>query len=897
MDDDRRRDAGAARPPTAAIDRPRLTEILDRGHAFTLISGPAGAGKSVLLSQWAWSLRESGVAVVRLALDERVTNIHLLLRELLARLLERHLVTDVETTHAVLRGFDSVRDPVARIRAAVADITEPCVILIDNAEQAGDMPLLDLTAELLAASPRLRIAVATRRSIVPRTLRALAATDAGVIGPAQLLFTADEARTVIERASGRPQPQLATDGVAALPLGARMLGIAAVTHGGPLDAATADVPQVADAMLAGLLRSDDPADFQEFLLQTAVPGIVTSDVVARLGWEGVAGRHLERAELSGLGMWEAADDGPAFVYTPALREALIRRLDRRPVEATAPIRRIVAAWAFEHGRHLEALSNALRARDYALASRFGRESWFLLSRTCPRDVEVLLQRENPLVLVRHPVLATVMALVLMRLGHRLRAFAYFQSAASTLRRQGADDDRVERFWMLSIAVLAERLAGQFRRSDVTADRVAETYDALTPAQRADCIGVTALLLSNCGLSHLFAGRLEDAVAVLEQGMAVRVSENVTFLEDGVVLRMPDDDGGWYHCAAVLAGIHAMRGRLAEARRILEEIAEADPPLAWRFDHFGIMEQLARAHIAVAAHDLDGARSRVAAVAHHLGTTELWPYIVSVQSEIEVRAGRGPEALLAVERALERGANSATSEAAAARLTVAHGLALLALGDPRAAERVLATVRVRSPGAHAVDAFRALLTGDDARAFADGEAARREAEDSGDTQWLGLSLLTVGVAAARLGRDRIGAQAMSFAAAIMREEDTSAPIALFDADALTAARQISDPSVRDEIDRHVARSAGTRPFPPMPPPVTLTTRELAVMRQLRRTSSTASIAEALFVSPNTVKVQRRSAYRKLGAATREQALLRGAELGLFGDDDPPAPPASRGPAME
>lgn len=55
-----------------------------------------------------------------------------------------------------------------------------------------------------------------------------------------------------------------------------------------------------------------------------------------------------------------------------------------------------------------------------------------------------------------------------------------------------------------------------------------------------------------------------------------------------------------------------------------------------------------------------------------------------------------------------------------------------------------------------------------------------------------------------------------------------------------------------------------------------------MRELRRTSSTDALAAALFVSPNTVKVQRRSAYRKLGASNREQALLRAAELGLLED---------------
>ncbi|WP_295102259.1 LuxR C-terminal-related transcriptional regulator [uncultured Microbacterium sp.] len=870
--------ARGARLPLHMLDRPRLTEIFDRGHALTVISGPAGGGKSVLLSQWATMQEERAVAAVRLGFDESVTNEHLMLREILTKVIVQDLIADRSTARSALRGFDSVRDPGGELGRLLGDLSRPCVLLIDNAERADERSLLGRALDLLDAAPLLRIVVATRRSTVTRTLQMLASADVCVVGPAHLFFTCDEARAVVERVSGQALPPHPLGEESALPLAARALGLALATHRDPVEIADVEVQGLADALMASLIGPDAPADFQEFLLRTSMPGRVTREIVRRLGWPDGGDEHLDRAELYGLGMWEPADDGLGFVYTPLLREALARRLDQRPLDAVAPIRRTVALWASEHGRHLEALTNAMRARDYVLAVRLGRKSWFTLSRSSPREVETLLRRENPLVLARHPLLGMLLALVLLRLGQRLRAFAYFQGAALSLGRRGVDDDPVERFWMLSAKALAERFAGQFRRSGMSADLVVQVFHTMDAEQRAECTGFAALLLSNCGLSFFQLGRISDAIEVLELGMTIQVAHTVMILEDGVGLRMPDDDGGWYHCAATLAGVYALRGRLSDARRVLDEIDGVDPPPAWRSEQFGILEQIAHAVIAIAALDLDEARRRTDSIAHHLGTTELWPYLVCVQSEIEVREGRAAEASLAIAHSLGRGVNSAVSDYGSSRLTVAQAMASLALGDQTAARRTAAGLPGDDPARLAVEAFVALLTGDDARSYAAAEVA--QAERDPDLDRLCLAAITSSAAAARLGRREASARAMSRAVAVMREQRSQAPLALFAGDVLSEVRELCAPTEQEFLDSYLARASDGCPFPALPPPVRLTSRELAVMRELRRTSSTDALAAALFVSPNTVKVQRRSAYRKLGASNREQALLRAAELGLL-----------------
>jgi LuxR family maltose regulon positive regulatory protein len=61
---------------------------------------------------------------------------------------------------------------------------------------------------------------------------------------------------------------------------------------------------------------------------------------------------------------------------------------------------------------------------------------------------------------------------------------------------------------------------------------------------------------------------------------------------------------------------------------------------------------------------------------------------------------------------------------------------------------------------------------------------------------------------------------------------------------------------------------------------LTDRELAVLRRLTGDGSAREIAADLYVSHNTVKTQMRAIYRKLGVASREDAVARARERGLL-----------------
>jgi LuxR family maltose regulon positive regulatory protein len=61
---------------------------------------------------------------------------------------------------------------------------------------------------------------------------------------------------------------------------------------------------------------------------------------------------------------------------------------------------------------------------------------------------------------------------------------------------------------------------------------------------------------------------------------------------------------------------------------------------------------------------------------------------------------------------------------------------------------------------------------------------------------------------------------------------------------------------------------------------LTERERDILALLPGPLSQRELADSLFVSPNTMKTHLRAIYRKLGAASRSEAVLRARSLGLL-----------------
>ena len=80
----------------------------------------------------------------------------------------------------------------------------------------------------------------------------------------------------------------------------------------------------------------------------------------------------------------------------------------------------------------------------------------------------------------------------------------------------------------------------------------------------------------------------------------------------------------------------------------------------------------------------------------------------------------------------------------------------------------------------------------------------------------------------------------------------------------------------------ASGTDSGPRPPLAPRLSepLSARELQVLRFIAAGRSNPEIAEALYLSLNTVKWHAKNLYGKLGVRSRVQAAARGHELGLL-----------------
>jgi LuxR family maltose regulon positive regulatory protein len=95
-----------------------------------------------------------------------------------------------------------------------------------------------------------------------------------------------------------------------------------------------------------------------------------------------------------------------------------------------------------------------------------------------------------------------------------------------------------------------------------------------------------------------------------------------------------------------------------------------------------------------------------------------------------------------------------------------------------------------------------------------------------------------------------------------------------------------PALLDSTERALHRAARSNALPTG----ALTDRELAVLRLLPTTLLQQEIAQELYVSVNTVRTHIQGIYRKLGVASRQEAVTRARELGLL-----PGPASRSDPA--
>ncbi|WP_328499057.1 LuxR C-terminal-related transcriptional regulator [Streptomyces sp. NBC_00414] len=876
--------------PAMFLRRDRLVRHLDRSllTPLTLVNGAAGAGKTLLVADWATG-RDGPLAWLTSEATDQQPGVFW------AYFLQALRASGVPRSAELGDPADvgRVDHPLlARLAAELSARDAAVTVVIDQYDRVTDPEIAEQLEFVLHHAGRgLRLILVTRTEPLLPLHRYRAAGDMTEIRDAELAFTPEEAAVLLETHGLRVPVHAAralverTRGWAA---GLRLCALAARESPNPetyLKEFEAGRSTVADFLLAEVLKRQTP-EAQDLLLRVSVldrfsPALANA-LTERADAEPIlAGLHRENAFVEDLGhTW--------YRLHPLFGEILRAHLRMRSPGLEPELHRRAAAWLRCSGSLAETLGQGAAAGDWdftagALVDDLAIGELFTGLRS--DDLTALFAGMGPE--------ATSPAADLVRAAREL-ARCDLEHGLPSLRRARQSLDREDgppgggaaqaaaRLSCALLETLAARLTGSPGRAE-TAARAAARLQEEVPAHFLDKHPeVTALLQTHLGSTRLWAGRFEDARAALS---------TVTDDSSGTAATASARED----CLGRLALIDYLHGWLGRAeRRVLVATSGTEGSgLAHPSDPAGppgpahasgsVVGRLVLAAVAVDRNELGRAQALLHEAAHQDGgtrdpVTEAGRAIVTAR--LLLARGRPRAALAAVETAVRADVASPWAQGHTALIASA---AHLAEGRPETAVKVLQTAP-DAQAACAVGAARAQLAAgrpDAAIALLDGLCpedptgpavtvramlVRAEAADGAGDRAASHRLVAQALREARSERLR---RPFLEAGPWIRPSLDMAPLRVLAAGWLAPG---SPPPTGP------ARSAEGRPPPLVVEP--LSGRERDVLRRLAQMMSTEEIAADLYVSVNTVKTHLKSVYRKLAVNRRSDAVRRARELRLL-----------------
>jgi LuxR family maltose regulon positive regulatory protein len=895
-----------ARATPRLIDRDDLLAALDRAAArkVTIITAPAGSGKTSLLRAWAGRPDPRyRLAVVQVQRDQRdAQQFWLALLSSVRQAAGR--AGDVEPPAAT----PEFNGPAmaGRVLAELGDHRGPVVLVIDDLHELRSPEALAQLGQLLTSlPPNAHAVLATRRDQRLRLHRLRLAGELAEIRGADLRFTEREARDLLGAsgialsAAGVALLHQRTEGWAA---GLRLAAISLAGHPDPERFVTefsGSDRTVAEYLVAEMLERQS-GEVQDLLLATApldrVNGELGDLLTGRPGSERIL-LDLEDANAFVVSL----DPGRTwFRYHHLFADLLRLELRRRRPGQVPALHRRAAQWLARHGQVTDAIRHTQAAGDWPDAARLLADHAFSLTLDGQAQTVQALLRAFPSG-ADHSELALVRAgsyLVQGRLDETAAHLAVAQAHAQT-----APSGRQHR---LDVAIASLKLSLATRRGDL--EGVVEQARFLSsPAAGHSAEGTAldselrAVALMNLGTVEAWSLGIADAERHLREGAVLARQIGRPYLEVSCLAQLgfaakihpfaitkarcqeaitAAERHGWgaepliTPALVALAGAVIWTGDLNEGERWLQRAAravqaDAGPDIRVLVHFVSGMLQAGRGRLQDAFDEFSAAESlRSKLVGSHALASQVTGWMLAIQA----RLGRPGEARAFL-------ATLDTERARSGEIGNARAAIALAEGDPAAALRVLRDVLV---GTAPVIGYLTVLE----------------------------ALLLAGLAHRELGDQRAAHQAAERALALAEADRPVLPFLMTDSRKLLEAlprRQTAGAALlADILDvMHEESPAPSDQHPSAPGAELsvvdlsaadlsaadlssgeLSSGELRVLRYLPTNLSRPEIATELSVSPNTVSTQIRSIYAKLGVRGRSAAVQRARELRLLSADRTP-----------
>jgi len=883
----------------SAVPRPRLHERLDEGvrRELTVVSAPAGFGKTTLLADWS---RRSELPVAWISLDERDDDPVRFLLYVVAAIGTIH-ENFGETTRAFLSSLQSREELEPVLTALSNEILEmprDFVLVLDDYHAIRSETIHHAHAFLLDHSPPPMHLIVAGRTSPPLPLPRLRARGRLTeLGTPDLRFTHEESADFLGRTMGL---SLTAERVATLEKGTEgwIAGLQLAAHalrGGeddPVEALAGSARHVFD-YLADEVLSRQPEDIREFLLRTSVVETLSGPLCEVLTGTTGGLEMLERLERANLFLAPLDEGGRYYRYHHLFAAFLRERLRRANPGEIPELHRRAGLWYEEvEGCLASAIEHALAAGDHERAADLIEEETGV--RRTYVDASLLLRWLGTLpdgLVRRRPQLCLLYAWALVHSGELEEAERRLCDTEEALRLGdgastiGLSDD--ERTMLGEMCIIRARMAAMRENAPLTTE-LSNRALGLLPEGELHLRGDVALDLGHayCSVGDLKAaseafaraaatGRdaddLRTALFALRYQASLEISRGrlrvaEDLLLEGQRLAESHPEGVPSVAGMIHTGMGELlyeRGELDNARRLLEEgIEHGRRSGEAKILVYGYVN-LAR--VLMARGDAEGAHSLIREAGR---LTPRWPLIWAWQARFYLAQG---DVQSAARWAREYGATQdyVSYPRHFERITMARVL----LGEGRTDEALdfldglLEDAESDGRMAHAIELLTLLALASerrDARGEALGhlERALALAEPEGFV---------------RLFVDEGPPMAALLERLIRNPRDDGARAGASESGLADYAGRLLEHFALEAPPSGNGRSRRS-PAPGIEP---LSEREIEVLELVAAGLSNAEIASELYLSVGTVKAHVHHIFGKLLVRSRSQAVARARELRLLG----------------
>ncbi|MCB8924097.1 MAG: helix-turn-helix transcriptional regulator [Ardenticatenaceae bacterium] len=378
----------APRKRPLLVPRPHLIEKLNQGihHKLTLISAPAGFGKTTLISEW---IAAEEWPTAWLSLDEGDADPIRFLTYFVAALQR----VAPEIGHTILAGLQSPQPPpvasiLTNLLNEIAAMPQDVLFVLDDYHRVEAKAVDEALAFLLEhLPPTLHLVITTREDPQLQLPRLRARGLLTELRAADLRFTEVEAAVFLNEAMNLDLSpadvaslEARTEGwIAGLQLAALALqGHAAQSGPGErsqfIQAVAGDNRYIVDYLVAEVLEHQ-PEPLRRFLLQTSILNRLSGPLCAAVTGLANGSSLLETLERTNLFVISLDDKRHWYRYHHLFADVLKAHLKREQAEALPELHRRASLWYEQNNALSDAIRHALLAQDFARAADLIELAW------------------------------------------------------------------------------------------------------------------------------------------------------------------------------------------------------------------------------------------------------------------------------------------------------------------------------------------------------------------------------------------------------------------------------------------------------------------------------------------------------------------------------------------